>query len=47
MLDLQSEFKQDFNIPGSETVQMLFRLGKADPVAHGPRRLVAQVIRAA
>ena len=44
MLDLQAEFKQAFNIADSETVQMLFRLGKADPVAHGPRRLVKQLI---
>ena len=44
MLDLQAEFKQTFNIAESETVQMLFRLGKADPVAHGPRRLVKQLI---
>jgi hypothetical protein len=45
MLDLQDEFKQSFNIPKSETVQMLFRLGKAEPVAHGPRRLVAQIVK--
>ncbi len=47
MLKLQVEFKQSFNIPESETVQMLFRLGKAEPVAHGPRRLVRQLIRSA
>jgi hypothetical protein len=44
MLDLQAVFKRSFNIPESETVQMLFRLGKAEPVAHGPRRLVTQLI---
>jgi hypothetical protein len=47
MLGLQAEFKQSFNIAKAETVQMLFRLGKADPVAHGPRRLVAQLIQSA
>ena len=45
MLELQAEFKQSFNIPESETVQMLFRLGKAKSVAHGPRRLVTQIIQ--
>ena len=45
MLDLQAKFKKSFNISESETVQMLFRLGKADPVAHGPRRLVTQLIQ--
>ncbi|MFT4607221.1 MAG: hypothetical protein ACI9YO_001493 [Gammaproteobacteria bacterium] len=45
MLDLQTKFKQSFNIPKSETVQMLFRLGKAEPVAHGPRRLISQIIQ--
>ncbi|NND00200.1 MAG: twin-arginine translocation pathway signal protein [Gammaproteobacteria bacterium] len=45
MTALQAEFKQSFNIPESETVQMLFRLGKAAPVAHGPRRLVTQLIQ--
>ena len=45
MRALQAEFKQSFNIPKSETVQMLFRLGKARPVAHGPRRLVSQLIQ--
>ena len=45
MLDLQTEFKQRFNIAESETVQMLFRIGRAEPVAHGPRRLVTQLIQ--
>jgi len=45
MQALQHSFKQSFNIPINETVQMLFRLGKADPVPHGPRRLVKQLIR--
>jgi len=47
MLDLQFEFKQRFNIPESDTVQMLFRIGKAEPVTHGPRRLVTQLIQSA
>lgn len=46
MLELQAEFKNTFNIAEDETVQMLFRLGKAEPVVHGPRRLVKQLIRA-
>jgi hypothetical protein len=45
MLTLQHSFKQSFNISSDETVQMLFRLGKADPVVHGPRRLVKQLIK--
>jgi len=45
MIDLQKSFKKRFSIPESETVQMLFRLGKAAPVQHGPRRLVKQLIR--
>jgi len=45
MLELQAEFKQAFNIAENETVQMLFRLGKAAPVAHSPRRLVKQLVR--
>jgi hypothetical protein len=47
MLELQAEFKHSFNIPESETVQMLFRLGKAEPVTHGPRRLVTELIQSA
>ena len=45
MLALQHAFKIGFNIPSDETVQMLFRLGKAEPLAHGPRRLVKQMIQ--
>lgn len=45
MIALQQSFKNSFNIPLTETVQMLFRLGKAEPVAHGPRRLITQLIR--
>jgi hypothetical protein len=45
MRELQSEFKNTFNIPKSDTVQMLFRIGKATPTEHGPRRLVSQIIQ--
>ena len=45
MSALQQQFRQSFDIPASDTVQMLFRLGKAEPVAHGPRRLVKQLVR--
>ena len=45
MRELQIEFKQSFNIPESDTVQMLFRIGRAAPVVHGPRRLVTQLIQ--
>ena len=45
MLPLQAEFRKAFNINDKETVQMLFRLGKADPTEHGPRRLVTDLIQ--
>lgn len=45
MLDLQNSFKESFNIDSNDTVQMLFRLGRAESVQHGPRRLVKQLIR--
>ena len=45
MLALQQSFKKSFNIAPDQTVQMLFRLGKAAAVQHGPRRLVKQLIR--
>lgn len=45
MLPLQVSYKQRFNIKNSDTVQMLFRLGKAAATTHGPRRLVTQLIR--
>jgi len=45
MLPLQKEFKQHFNIPQSQTVQMLFRLGRADATAHGPRRALNSIIK--
>lgn len=45
MLPLQASFKETFNINTNNTVQMLFRLGHAEPTKHGPRRLVTQLIR--
>ncbi len=45
MQALQGEFKQYFNIPKQDTVQMLFRLGSADATPHGPRRLVKSIIK--
>ncbi|MCK6262730.1 twin-arginine translocation pathway signal protein [Vibrio sp. ZSDE26] len=45
MLPLQAEFKQAFGIDESKTVQMLFRLGKAEKTPHGPRRLVSELVK--
>lgn len=45
MLPLQAEFRQAFGISTQDTVQMLFRLGKADPTEHGPRRVVSELIK--
>ncbi|MGF1696006.1 twin-arginine translocation pathway signal protein [Vibrio lamellibrachiae] len=46
MLPLQAEFKKAFGIDDNDTVQMLFRLGKAKKTPHGPRRVVSQLITA-
>lgn len=46
MLPLQASFKESFKIPKNDTVQMLFRLGKAEATPHGPRRLISSIIRA-
>lgn len=40
MAELQKQFLDYLNIPEGHTVQMLFRLGIADPVEHAPRRNV-------
>ncbi|WP_432473051.1 Acg family FMN-binding oxidoreductase [Amphritea sp. HPY] len=45
MLPLQARFKKQFAIKDSDTVQMLFRLGRAEATPHGPRRLVSELIR--
>jgi len=44
MLPLQAAFKETFGINKEDTVQMLFRLGRAQATPHGPRRLVSQLI---
>ncbi|BBB27439.1 Acg family FMN-binding oxidoreductase [Amphritea japonica] len=44
MLPLQARFKETFGIDKGDTVQMLFRLGRAEATPHGPRRLVTQII---
>ncbi|GGK58882.1 Acg family FMN-binding oxidoreductase [Amphritea balenae] len=45
MLPLQAQFKKQFSINSSDTVQMLFRLGRAEATPHGPRRLITALIR--
>lgn len=45
MRPLQTAFKNTFDINEGDTVQMLFRLGRAEATRHGPRRLVTQLIR--
>ncbi|MEH6578930.1 MAG: twin-arginine translocation pathway signal protein [Amphritea sp.] len=45
MLPLQAAFKKTFDINEQDTVQMLFRLGRAEATPHGPRRLITQLIR--
>jgi len=44
MLPLQGKFKQHFGIAEQETVQMLFRLGKAAPTMVSPRREVHELL---
>ncbi len=44
-LQLQARLKSEFNIKGSDTVQMLFRLGRAEATQHSPRRLVTELIK--
>ena len=46
MQALQKDFKEFFNIKKTDTVQMLFRLGVAQAVAHGPRRTVQSLFKA-
>lgn len=45
MSDLQREFLTYLGIPEGHTVQMLFRLGHADPVTHSARRHISDLIR--
>ncbi len=44
MLELQSSFKLDYNVPESHTVQMLFRLGVASSTPPSPRRAVNDIV---
>ncbi|MGF1908444.1 hypothetical protein L4C38_03265 [Vibrio kasasachensis] len=44
MLSLQAEFKAYFQVNKTETVQMLFRLGKASATPLTPRREVESVL---
>lgn len=45
MNSLQKEFHQLLKIPEGHTVQMIFRLGKADPVTHSPRREIKKLLK--
>lgn len=45
MNGLQKRLKGYLEIPDSHTIQMFFRLGIAEPVAHGPRRAIADLLR--
>jgi len=45
MQDLQKRFLAYLDIPAGHTVQMLFRLGIAEPVEHSPRRSVKDLQR--
>lgn len=45
MNELQREFLAYLGIPYGHTVQMLFRLGFAEPVTHSARRYVKDIIR--
>lgn len=44
MQPLQEQFKQTFSIPSEHTVQMLYRIGYADPVARTPRRELSDLL---
>lgn len=46
MNSLQNELKQFLGIPDGHTIQILFRLGYADPVVHSPRRETSEFIEA-
>ncbi|MEH6473485.1 MAG: hypothetical protein V7752_19830 [Halopseudomonas sp.] len=45
MLPLQAAFKKEFDIPPRDTVQMLFRLGRAEATPHGPRRKISELVQ--
>lgn len=44
MLSLQRQFKTRFHIDTGDTVQMLFRIGRAEATPHSPRRPVSDLI---
>lgn len=46
MLPVLAEHKQALGLPASDTVQMFFRLGRATPGEHAPRRPLNEIIRA-
>ena len=45
MAALQQRLKQTLSVDEGQTIQMLFRLGHARPIAFGPRRDPAALIR--
>ena len=45
MLPLQKTFKQHYGIAEADTVQMLFRLGRAQPTKHSARRAVQSIVQ--
>ncbi len=45
MLPLQTSFKKRMGVREGDTVQMLFRLGRAEATAHGPRRPITELIQ--
>jgi len=44
MLPLQKSFKEGYGFVPNDTVQMLFRLGRAKPTVHSPRRPLDSII---
>ncbi|MBL4583067.1 MAG: hypothetical protein JKX83_00480 [Pseudomonadales bacterium] len=45
MLPMQKTFLKHYNIAEGDTVQMLFRLGRAEPVKHSARRAVQSIVQ--
>lgn len=45
MIDLREQLREYIGISGGHTLQMLFRIGYADPVPHTPRRPVDDFVR--
>jgi len=44
MTRLREEFKGEFDVGSGDTVQMLFRLGYAEPTPHSPRRQLSKLL---